>query len=151
MSFGDNTISPFLIEDAREAAHKASEQQRGVEDAIRTASRQLAETERQYRLALTKKILHLHAQEGVAWTACDVIARGEENVAKLRYERDVARGILEAAQQQAFTYGADRRDLHRLIRWSESRDLRVDTPPEHWPQPEGAGVDTRTGELRSAA
>lgn len=143
MSFGENTISPFEIEDAREAAHKASEQQRGVEDSIRKASRNLAEAERQYRLKLTTRILYLHAQDGVAWTACDVIARGESEVANLRYDRDVAKGVLEAAQQQAYTFAADRRDLHRLIEWSQRRDLRIDTPP--------ADFDRHTGELRPAA
>jgi len=150
----ENTLSPFEIADAREAAHKASELQRGVEDQIRNASRELAEAERQYRLALATEILRLKAQEEVAWTACEQIARGESNVANLRYARDVAKGVLEAAQQQAFRYGADRRDLHRLIEWSQRRDLRTDAPPEQWPQAEGAGVppnvDPRTGELRAA-
>lgn len=147
----ENTIRPLEIADAREAAHKASELQRGVEDQIRNASRELAEAERQYRLKLTTRILHLHAQDGLAITMCGEVARGEKDVADLRYARDVAKGILEAAQQQAFRRGADRRDLHRMIRWSESRDLRTDAPPERWPQPEGAGippgVDPHTGEV----
>jgi hypothetical protein len=152
--FGENTIQPFLIEDARAAAHKASEQQRSVENLIRDNSRKLAEAERQYRLALTTRILHLHAQDGVAWTACDVIARGEKQVADLRYARDVAKGVLDAAQQQGFRYGADRRDLHRIIEWSQRRDLRTDAEPGDWSkQPvDGAGVppdaDPRTGEVR---
>jgi hypothetical protein len=150
----ENTISPLEIADARQAAHKASELQRGVEDGIRNASRNLAEAERQYRLALAKEILRLKAQDGVAWTACEHIARGEPKVADLRYARDVAKGVLEAASQQAFRYGADRRDLHRLIEWSQRRDLRTDAPPEQWPQPEGsrvpAGVDRETGELKAA-
>ena len=153
VSFSENTIQPLQIEDAREAAHKASELQRGVEEAIRDASRNLAEAERQYRLKLTTRILHLHAQDGVAWTACDVIARGEPEVADLRYARDVAKGMLDATQQQGFRYGADRRDLSRMIRWSESRDLRTDALPEHWLRPEGAGipagVDPETGEVRA--
>jgi hypothetical protein len=140
--FGDNTISPFEIEDARAAAHKASEQQRAIEDSIRNASRDLAEAERQYRLALTLRILHLHSQDGVAWTACDVMARGDKKVADLRYKRDIAKGVLESVTQQGFRYGADRRDLHRLIEWSQRRDLRTDTPPPEW--------DRQTGELRAA-
>jgi hypothetical protein len=156
MSFGENTISPFLVEDARAAAHKASELQRSVEDAIRDSSRKLAEAERQYRLKLTTRIMELHAQDGVAWTACDVIARGEPAVADLRYARDVAKGVLEAAQQQGYRYGADRRDLHQLIEWSQRRDLRVDAEPGDWSkQPVHgsgvpAGVDPKTGELRAA-
>lgn len=155
MAFGENTLHPLQIPDAREAAHKASEFQRAVEDQIRNASRELAEAERQYRLKLTTRILHLHAQDEVAWTACETIAKGEPEVAGLRYKRDVAKGMLEAVQQQGFRCGADRRDLHRMIRWSESRDLRTDAPPENWPRPEGAGapavmVDPETGELKAA-
>jgi hypothetical protein len=134
----ENTLSPFEIADAREAAHEASKRQRDLEDRIRDASRDLAEAERQYRLKLTTRIMELHTQDEVAWTACETIAKGERAVADLRYKRDVAKGIVEAAQQQGFRYGADRRDLHRFIRWSESRDLRTDAPPVEWPKPEGA-------------
>lgn len=81
------------------------------------------------------------------------IARGEKAVADLRFKRDVAKGILEAAQQQAFRYGADRRDLDTMLTWSMRRDLRTDTPPEQWPRPIGsgapAGVDPETGEIES--
>jgi hypothetical protein len=142
MSFGENTIKPFLIEDARQAAHKASEQQRSVEDQIRDASRKLADAERLYRLELTTRILYLHANDGVAWTACEAIARGEPNVAGLRHARDIAKGVLDSVQQQGFRYGADRRDLHQLIVWSQRRDLRVDDPPGEW--------DKQTGELKAA-
>lgn len=151
----ENTIHPLQIPDAREAAYNASEKQRDVEDQIRNASRDFAEAERQYRLKLTTRIMYLHAQDNVAWTACGEIARGEKEVADLRYARDVAKGVLEAAQQQAFRRGADRRDLDTLLNWSMKRDLRTDAPPEQWPRPEGAGVpagvDPQTGELRSAA
>jgi hypothetical protein len=154
MSFGENTLSPFEIEDARGAVHEASERQRSVEDQIRNVSRELAEAERQYRLKLSERILCLHAQDGLAITMCGEIARGEKAVADLRYKRDIAKGMLEAVQQQGFRCGADRRDLSRMIRWSESRDLRTDDPPENWPRPEGAGVpagvDPQTGELQAA-
>ncbi len=141
--FGDNTIQPLLIEDARAAAHRASEVQREVENLIRDASKKLAEAERAYRRRLSERIVQLHAEEHYAITMCGDIARGEADVSQLRYVRDVADGVLEAAKQQAFRRGADRKDLHELIVWSERRDLRVDTPP--------ADFDRRTGELRSAA
>jgi hypothetical protein len=141
MSFGDNTLSPFEIEDARDAAHALSEQQRKHEDRIKAASRDLAEAERQYRLKLTERILYLHAQDQVAWTACEVIAKGEKVVADLRYKRDVAKGVLEAAQQLGYALGADRKDLSLFIGWSERRDLRTDTPPASW--------DQQTGEVRT--
>lgn len=136
----DNTISPLEIGDARQAAHRASELQRNVENLLRDTSRDLAEKERLYRRKLSTRIVELHAEDGYAITMCGDIARGEEAVARLRYERDVAEGVLEAARQQAFRYGADRRDLHQLIEWSQRRDLRVDTPPPSF--------DRGTGEIR---
>lgn len=142
-ALAENTISPLDIPDAREAAHKASELQREVENGIRRASRNLAEAERQYRLKLTTRILHLHAQDKLAITMCGEVARGESEVADLRYKRDVAKGVLEAAQQQAYRYAADRRDLDTLLNWSRARDLRTDTPPPGW--------DGNTGEIRRVA
>jgi hypothetical protein len=136
--FGDNTLTPFEVVDARAAARAASEQQRLVEDAIRDRSRELAEAERAYRELLTKRIFHLHTNEGVAWTACETMARGETDVAELREARDIAKGLLGSVSQQGFRYGADRRDLHQLIVWSQRRDLRTDAPPE-W--------DPKTGEV----
>jgi hypothetical protein len=138
--FGDNTLQPFLIQDARGGAHQASENQRAVEDQLRKASTDLANAERFYREKLTLRILHLHAVDEVAWTACETIAKGEKAVADLRFKRDVAKGVLEAAQQQAFRHAADRRDLSRFIEWSMRRELRIDTPP--------ADFDRETGEVR---
>lgn len=126
---GANKLHPLQIEDARGACHRASELQREVEDTIRNASKDLAEKERAYRKALSQRIVTLKA-EGCAVTAAKDIARGEDNIADLRYERDVAQGIYEAALQQAFRRGADRKDTHELLVWSERRDLRTDTPPE---------------------
>lgn len=156
-ALGENKLHPLQIEDAREAAHEASKKQREVEDAIRDASRNLAEAERQYRLKLTERILHLHAQDGVAWTMCGEIARGEKAVADLRYARDVAKGILEAALQQGFRRGADRKDVHRLLAWSEGREMRTDVEPMNWSRQttygtgRPPGVDPQTGELQRAA
>lgn len=145
MSFGPNQLHPLLIEDARSAAHRASELQRGVEDRIRTASRELAEAERVYREALSKRIVALYA-EGKAITACSDIARGESEIARLRYERDVKQGVLEAARQEAFRRGADRKDIDTLLRWSQARDLRADTPPADWSeQPNHGGGKPELG------
>lgn len=140
MALGENTISPLEIADARQAAHRASEVQREVEEMLRRASADLAEKERRYREKLSLRMVELHAEDGIAWTACGDIARGEEATAKLRYERDVAEGVLEAVRQQAFRRGADRRDLDTLLDWSKRRDLRVDTPPPDF--------DPATGEVR---
>lgn len=128
MSVAENQLHPLEIEDARQAAYRASELQREVEDSMREASRKLAECERTYRLALTTRILELKI-EGYAITMCGEIARGDKEVARLRYERDVAEGVFDAAKQQAFRRGADRKDIDTLLNWSMKRDLRTDSPP----------------------
>lgn len=138
MTLGTNQLHPLEIEDARDAAHRASELQREVEDRMRSAARELAEAERVYRKKLSERILALRA-EGVAATTCSEIARGEKDVADLRYERDVKAGVLEAAKQEAFRRGADRRDIDTLLNWSMRRELRVDTEPTGRQQSEPIG------------
>jgi hypothetical protein len=130
MRVAENQLHPLEIEDARSAAFKASELQRDVEDRIRTASGSLAEAERRYREALAKKILDLRTDENPpAWSVCGDVARGDSHVAKLKLERDIAEGILDAARQEAFRRGSDRRDVDTLLNWSMRRDLRTDSEP----------------------
>lgn len=139
--FGENTISPLEIQDAREAAFKASENQRGCEDRIRQAGRDAAEAERVYRKALATEIVRVHAEDEVAWSTAGDVARGEKSVADKKFDRDVKEALLEAAKQEAFRRGADRRDVDTLLGWSMRRDLRTDTPPPGFtnppPEPEG--------------
>ena len=108
---------PFDFPQAVAAARRASEAQRAGEDAVRDAARGLAEAERLYRMAYAKQILMEHA-EGAAWTVAQDLARGRQGVADLRYERDVAQGVLEAAQQRAWRHTADRKDMLEFIQWS---------------------------------
>jgi hypothetical protein len=77
-----------------------------------------AKAEQEYRVALAKRILTAH-DEGIAWSVCSDIARGDKEVARLRYERDVADGVAEALSQAGWRHAADRKDLQRLISWSE--------------------------------
>jgi hypothetical protein len=110
--------TPFDFTQARAAARKASEAQAATENAMLDAAEDRAGKERAYRVALAKRILTAH-EEGVAWTACQDIARGDPDVARLRYERDVADGVAEAISQAGWRHAADRKDLQRLIAWSE--------------------------------
>lgn len=141
-SLADNKLHPLEIADARQAAHRASEKQRECEDRLRQTSRELAEAERQYRLKMSTRIVSLIAQ-GTAATASKDIVRGEKEVADLRYKRDVAKGVFEAAQQECFRRGADRRDVDTLLNWSMKRDLRIDTPPADWSTGEVIGSGAR--------
>ncbi len=121
----ESTLTPFDLEDAREAVKVAGRVQAQVEDDLRDASRKAAEAERAYRQCLAEEIVKLRA-DGTAATLARDLARGDKRVASLAFDRDVARGMLDAVGQAAFRRGADRRDLSALILWSQKRDLRDD-------------------------
>lgn len=80
-------------------------------DYMKNVNRKLGMAEYQYRLALTKAevILKINGYEGpeghtepVAWTMAGEIARGLPDVAKLRLQRDLLKGDLEAAIQKIY-------------------------------------------------
>lgn len=113
---------PWDFDEAREWAAEASRNQAAVEDEVRDAARAFAEAEEAYRKALARRIVELHA-EGKAWSVCGDLARGDEHVAELKRERDIAEGGYEAARQAAWRRSADRRDTERFIEWSMRREL----------------------------
>jgi hypothetical protein len=110
--------TPFDFSEARAAARAASEAQAATENAMLDASKAKAKAEHDYRQALANRIISAHV-EGIAWSVCSDIARGDKEVARLRYERDVAEGVCEALSQAGWRHASDRRDLSRLIVWSE--------------------------------
>lgn len=113
----DRNPAPYDFAQAIAATRKAAEMQMAAEDGVREAARALAEAERQYRMALAQEILAAHA-DGKAWTVSPDLARGEKRVADLRYARDVAEGVLKAADQRAWRHSADRKDNNEFIQWS---------------------------------
>jgi hypothetical protein len=113
---------PWDFGTAHERCSRSSRNQESAEEGIREAYKVFALKEEQYRTALATKILQLKA-DGVAITACGEIARGDKLVAKLRYERDVAEGVREAATQVAWRRNADRKDAQRFADWSQRREL----------------------------
>lgn len=113
---------PWTIGEARQAANLASAQQKGAEQALREAAAKLAEAERAYRMALAQTITQLRA-EGLAATTCADVARGSKAVADLRYHRDVAQGVRDAAEQSAWRLSADRKDVTAFASWSARREL----------------------------
>ena len=98
-------------------SRQAHENQSTAEQARRDAAEDLALAERLYRVELAKKILALKA-EGMPATVCQDLARGDQHVSNLRYERDVKQGILDAAEQAAWKFTADRRDVNEFVIWS---------------------------------
>lgn len=121
------TNTPYTFGEARDAAARASRAQEAAETFMRDASKDAALKEEAYRVTLAQEIVVAH-NDGVAWTTCGDLARGDKNVAKLRRERDIAQGVRDAAVQAAWRRAADRRDTERFIDWSMRRDLAEDPP-----------------------
>lgn len=113
---------PYDFAQARHAAENASRNQKAAEDFIRDAAKDYAIAEEAYRVALAKQIVAEH-HAGRAWTVCPDLARGNENVARLRRGRDIAEGVKDAAVQAAWRRAADRRDTERFIDWSARREI----------------------------
>lgn len=119
-------VQPYDFAQAREAVTLASQNMKNAEQFMRQAFEDSANAERAYRVALAKKIVELHAG-GAAWTVCQDLARGDKTVADLRYARDVAEGVKEAAQNAVWRHTADRKDLGKLVDWS----MRVAPDGQH--------------------
>lgn len=113
---------PYTFAEAQQANTERSANQKAAEKFMIDTARAYAQAERAYREALAKKILELRA-DGMAITACSDVARGEKHVAELKFRRDVAEGVREAAVQTAWRAAADRRAEHAFVTWSMRRDL----------------------------
>lgn len=78
--------------------------EKAMEDLQKTLSnhklyvKDYAKKEYNYRTALSKELVRLRA-EGQAVTHLADIARGEPEIAKLRYERDIAEGLVKSAEE----------------------------------------------------
>lgn len=129
---------PWTFDQARAASQAAETEQRRVESEVHTAYKDYARKERLFRVALARKILELKAG-GMAITACEVVAKGDERIAALREERDIAEGLKETAKLAAWRANADRRDTGDLLRWSARRDLAEYSGPA---EPEPAEMPT---------
>lgn len=108
---------PYSYGEAKAAIERASIAQRGAEQAIKDAYRDYGAAERAYRLALAQEVIRLKA-DGVAATVCLDLAKGTKHVADLRFRRDVAEGVREAATTALWRHTADRRELEQLVSWS---------------------------------
>ena len=66
--------------------------------------------EYRYRTELSKELVRLRA-EGQAVTHLADIARGKEHIAKLRYDRDIAEGLVHSAEEGINFYKLKIREL----------------------------------------
>jgi hypothetical protein len=77
--------------------------------------RQLADAEKNYRIALRKEFLRLHLEDRVAWTACGELARGEEEVANLRFTRDIRKSDYECCYEKILVLKSELRIIENEI------------------------------------
>ena len=130
-------VRPYDYQGAKRAIVQQSRLDRESDGIVKGAFREYAEAERKYRVRLSQRITQLKT-EGTAVTVASDIARGEEDIAQLKYERDCAEGAKEAALAIKWVNAADRRELEQLIDWSMRVDLHHGRDPAHdsAPQPE---------------
>lgn len=134
------STQPWDFGQAAAAQREATKKQETAEQFVKQAYRDLAEKERAYRQALAEKITTLRA-DGISVTLCGDLARGDKHVAHLKYERDVAEGVKEAAAQAIWRATADRRTVEGLMNWSMRREFAETggrTPEPSFGEPIGA-------------
>ena len=66
----------------------------------KNCGRTLAAAERDYKIAMRKEFLRLHLEDKVAWTACSELARGDKEVADLRFTRDIRKSDYECTLEK---------------------------------------------------
>lgn len=109
---------PYDYGGAKRAHARASRDMTAAADLRVQYAERFGDAERAYRMALSKEIVRQHNEEGLAWTVAADVARGVDSVANLRRDRDVAKGMLDAAEQLAWKSSADRRGVEQLVSWS---------------------------------
>lgn len=107
---------PYSFAGAKRAIARASRDQAHAMEYREQAASAAADAEKAYRIAKAKAIVEARA-EWPATVAVEV-ANGDRHVSELRAERDVKRGVEEAAQQLAWQASANRRSLEQLVAWS---------------------------------
>ena len=70
---------------------------------MKKRSKDLAQKEYLYRMALSKRLTELRA-DGQPVTHLADIARGEPNIAKLRLDRDIEKGLYDSSQEAINVY-----------------------------------------------
>ena len=73
-----------------------------------------AQTEHDYRVALAQKLATLRI-DGIPATIMSDMARGDHIIAKLKLERDIAKGVAEACRQSIIAIQASMSGIQSLI------------------------------------
>lgn len=109
---------PLQIDEARRACQEIARQRQSARENFERANATLAEKERDYRKARALRYVENTGAPSAGMRDSLV----DSETADERYERDVARGVVEAAQERLKEIDGQRASLHRLIDWSAALD-----------------------------
>ena len=111
------SINVWDFNACRNAAKNADLAQRDGEAAFQEANEVFAWAVAAYRVELAKETLKLRA-DGMPATLVPDLAKGNERISSLRLERDIAKGLLDAANHAMWRHNATRRDVQRFVDYS---------------------------------
>lgn len=101
----------------RNAARHNAEARANARKSYLEAAQEAAEKERDYRRARATKLAELRS-DGVAWTAAIDLAKGDEDVSTLAFERDLAISKLKASLLRHDELEGERASIRQLGDWS---------------------------------
>lgn len=103
--------------------HESQKMLRSALSEFHKRSRAYSESRKSYQIALAKQILLLRSEKYPATIIPD-LARGNEEVAELRFERDIAEGLMKSAQEAINVYKLEVRLLESQIdrEWTRKGD-----------------------------
>lgn len=104
---------PLDHTEARTALRECAENRHQAREWLQRATDDRALKEKAYRQA--RAVAWLSAPEGTAKMREDWV---NDRTAQARYERDVAVGVIKAAEERLEEIDAERASLHRLVDWS---------------------------------
>jgi hypothetical protein len=109
---------PLQVDEARRATRIIAVRRRAAREALREAEEGLAEAERLYRKA--RAVAYVVNKGAPSAGMRDAMV--DDETADARYERDVARGLVNAQSELLKELDGERASLHRLIDWSMKLD-----------------------------
>lgn len=122
-------MGPWDFDEAVAASENGGRAQNDATEDTKTAYREYAQADKLFRVALARKMFDLR-KEGHAITACETLARGDEEIAGLKEDATIKEGLKEAAKQAAWKTHSDRKDTEALIQWARQRDLAEGFGPQ---------------------
>lgn len=123
LSLGD----PLDLDDGRRAASVLARQCRDAVDALDRAVQSHAEAEHAYRKAHAQKMVELRSDATPA-TLCQDLSKGSDRVSQLKYERDLAKGMIDVSRERLRQLDGERASLRQLLEWSQRFEARAFTP-----------------------